>query len=806
MSVETLTKPLDKIKKIRSLDEVLTRGGQALSAYRDRLKGAAELPADDDFVRSIKNKFFGKTPIIAETIWQKFYKNGETAFFHSFENREKSLAIFRQTFGEASVNYFIDAAESIVVGRIDVLGFKNIYIGTDVDWHREPLSEKRSPLKHWKEFDDLNTTESGNKKVTWEINRHQHFFTLGVAFWMTEDDRYAETFARHLESWIEQNPTGIGINWTSSLEVALRAISWIWAFHFFKDADAFTPQLFKTALKSLYLHGRHIEQYLSKYYSPNTHLTGEALGLYYLGTQLPFFDRAEKWRRLGEEILFAEIEKQVLADGVYFEQSTWYQRYTTDFFAHFAVLKALSGNVAGDESKIAALEDRLETAFDFLTQITLPNGHTPLIGDDDGGRVLPLTTKKSDDFRGSLALGAIIFDRGDQKAVAGHVSEEVFWLLGPLGVDAYNSLTKTEPEIESKNFADGGYSVMRDGWDATDNYMLIDCGEVGSLAGGHGHADTLSINVAAHGKPLLVDSGTYTYHESREMRDYFRSAAAHNTLVIDDVSSSLPGNTFNWKTRAHATQKKWIANHRFDFFEGSHNGYERLELPVTHTRSVLFLKNDYWIIRDLAETQGSHEYSLNFHFAEGREPTIGGNGTWVGEASNRIFTFGDNGFWKKKEAFVSTNHGNKRSASFMRYLSSGDGTQEFFTFIMPIDCGQNAPEIDEVTIVGGRAFLIKHAGYTDVFVFNDKPGDVIENEIFATNFCYSWARLREDESAPDEFVLIDGDRLTVCGDEVLKTETSQYASIRRFGCEFYIQTPNGRVKRNISHCAKSKKA
>lgn len=804
MSVGEMPKPLDKIKKIRSLDEILTRGGQALSVYREQILGASTLPVDEEFARHIKTPLFGTTPVIAETLWQKFYHNGETAFFNSFNDRKKSVGTFRKTFGEANVSHFVNAAERIVSGRIDILGLEGVYIGTDVDWHREPLSEKRSPLKHWKEFDDLDIAESGNKKVVWEINRHQHFFTLGVAFWLTEDERYAETFVRHLKSWIEQNPTGLGINWTSSLEVSFRAMSWIWAFHFFKDSDAFTPDLFKIALKSLYGHSRHIEQYLSKYYSPNTHLTGEALGLYYLGTQLPFFDRSEKWRRLGEEILFDEIEKQVLPDGVYFEQSTWYQRYTTDFFAHFAVLKALSGDLDDTKPKVKKLEARLETTFDFLMQITMPDGRTPLIGDDDGGRVLPLTAAESDDFRGTLALGAIIFERADQKRVAGRASEEVFWLLGPDGIDAHNLLGESKPEIESVNFADGGYAVMRDGWEDTDNYMLIDCGELGALAGGHGHADTLSIVAATHGRPFLVDSGTYTYHESREMRDYFRSTIAHNTLVVDDVSSSRPGNTFSWKTRANAAQKKWIANDRFDFFEGSHDGYERLASPVKHTRSVLFIKGDYWIMRDFAETDGAHEYALNFHFAEGRNPVIGDGAAFVGDDNNRIFTFGDNGFWQRREAFISKNHGNKRPASFMRYLSSGEGTQEFFTFMMPFANGQTPPEVTETVTANGRAFVIKYNGYTDIFVLNDGDG-VIDNGVFASNFRHSWARLRDGETAPDEFVLIDGDRLSVGGAEVLKIEESTYASIRRLGPEYYIKTVHGHVKRNVLHCAKSKK-
>jgi hypothetical protein len=792
-----VAKQLGKIKKLRSLDEILTRGGQAISAYREQRRGGTGIPTDEEFVRLIDVGHFGTAPIIAETLWQKFYKNGEERFFPTFNDAEGSVAAFRETFGHASTQHFIDAAESIIDGRIDLMGLRGLYLGHDIDWHREPVSAKRSPLKHWKEFDDLDTAETGNKKIVWELNRHQHFFTLGVAYWLTSDERYGATFAQQLESWMDQNPPGIGINWASSLEVAFRAMSWVWAFHFFKDSDHFTPALFHEALKYLHQHGRHIEQYLSKYYSPNTHLTGEGLGLYYLGTQLPFLERAGHWRKLGEDILFAEIKKQVLPDGVYFEQSTWYQRYTADIYSHFVILRALSGEPYFGESA-ANLEERMQSVFDQMMHFTMPDGKTPLIGDDDGGRMLPLTDVASDDFRGTLAVGAILFDRYDHKDIAGDLSQEVFWLTGVEGINAFRSLNHAEPSEGSKRFADGGYCVMRDGWGDTDNCLIVDCGDVGSLAGGHGHADALSVEMAIQGRTMLVDSGTYTYHESRELRDYFRSTTAHNSLVVDRISSSEPGNAFNWNARAEARCDAWIAEDRFDLFEGSHTGYRRLSDPVTHKRSILFLKGDYWIMRDVAETAGEHEYSLNFHFDHGVRTTVGDGGAWVGGDDHRLFTFGDNGTWDQKESWISKNHGNRVNAPFLRFSTRGEGTQEFFTFMLPVTYGVATPLVSEIPILSGRAFVIKYLGYTDVFIFNDDAGILLNNGVFESNFKYSWARLSDGESQPDEFVLIDGNRLVVDGDDVFDSHELTYASIRRLGSEMYIKTDLGRSKRSIS--------
>ena len=413
------------------------------------------------------------------------------------------------------------------------------------------------------------------------------------------------------------------------------------------------------------------------------------------------------------------------------------------------------------------------------------------------GTVDAIRSVDPDDFRGTLAVSAVIFDRGDHKFISEKASEELFWLLGPDALRFYDAITAIEPATASADFANGGYAVMRDGWSDTDNYLIVDCGEVGSLAGGHGHADALSIELAIRGKTMLVDSGTYTYHESRELRDYFRSTAAHNTLVIDGVSSSVPGSAFGWKTRAEAKRKTWISEERFDLFEGSHNGYERLKDPATQTRSILFLKNDYWIMRDVVETTGSHEYSLNFHYARDTKPMVAGKGKWVGDDDHRLFTFGDNGSWQQKESWISNNHGNKANAPFLRFMSSGEGTQEFFTFILPVDTGVAPREVEEISSPAGRAFVIKYSGYTDVFIYNDEPGAIIENGIFDSNFKYSWARLSTGETVPDEFVLIDGDRLRIGGNDIFETSDCRYAAARRVGDELYVKTDLGRSKKSI---------
>ncbi len=793
-----MSNPIEKLKKLkgRSWSEIRTRSIQTFAAYSEQFGLSGKLPSDDELRKLLVKGDFDDKLVTSESLINKFFEKGKHSFFPGLLNKEATLEAFGEIFGESEIERFVERATKITEDKINVLGYPALHFGDPVDWHYEPVSDIQAPMKHWKLFDDLDSKETGDKKIIWEFNRHQHFFVLGIAYLHTKNEKFAAAFVRHLDSWMVQNPPAMGINWSSSLEVSLRSMSWLWAFHFFKDSQSFTPGVFSKALKYLFLHGMHLEQYLSTYFSPNTHLTGEALGLYYLGTQLSFLDRAEHWKSVGRKILISEIDKQVLADGVYFEQSTWYQRYTADFYLQFLVLLRLNGDDIGGQAGETA-SSRTQALLDFLMFATRPDGTTPIIGDDDGGRCLPLSTCRPDDFRGTLATGAIVFKRGDYKYVSSGVSQEALWLFGREGTRFFELLETYYPEKNSEGFTDGGYFVMRDGWTKTDNYLLFDAGQIGSLNGGHGHADTLAFELAAGGKTMLVDPGTFTYHESKELRDSFRSSNAHNTLAIDKESSSEMGGKFSWKSKAEASVKSWLSFDRFDFVEASHDGYERLDEAITeHTRSILFLRNEYWIMRDFVDTRGAHSYQQNFHFDTRTKPTASRqeNGfeylrePGTGGSGMALFTFGDNGEWKEKEGWVSRCYGERKRAPYFQYSSQGNGPQEFFTFMIPYAKGEENPGVYETNVRGGRAFVIEFRGYQDLFVFAD-GSEPVRTEIFDTDFRFLWARLSNKNDLPEEFVMIDGKRFTLDGRVVIEYPNQLDCAIaRRFGKKLHVRT------------------
>lgn len=791
---------LSKLKNM-GWDELYVRGSQKLAALRERIHWSSltKIPDDKSLLALLNNAGKDSEVFSAAELLNHFQARQQPHFFAGFASREATVTELRKRW-PAEETAIVEQANRILEGRFDLLGYcgpLNLSFGEPIDWHLEPIAGKRAPLSHWSRLDFLNMQVAGDKKIVWELNRHQYFTTLGQAYWLTGDERYAKTFVKHLESWMDQNPPKAGINWASSLEISFRAISWIWAFYFFKNSAALTPPVFTRALKFLYLQARHIETYLSTYFSPNTHLTGEALGLFYLGTFLPEFKEAQRWKDTGRQILLDELDRHVKPDGVYFEQSSYYHRYTTDFYTHFLILSRANGEAVPNK-----VEARLKALLNHLMYITRPDGTTPLFGDDDGGRLVMLDRRAANDFRAALANGAALFARPDYKFVAGGAAAETLWLLGRDSLRALAELEAREPEKLSVAFPDGGYYVMRDGWSPLANYLLFDCGPHGAANCGHAHADALAFELAANGHTMLVDPGTYTYTGSKEMRDWFRSSAAHNTLTIDDESSSVSDGPFSWRTVASCQRLSWIAQPRFDYLAATHNAYERLPGALQHTRSVLFLKNNYWVVRDQVRSSGDHRIKLWFHFDTGVAPLSSRNDVYVVTENShttrlQLSVCAAGGEWTREHGWVSSCYGEKEEAPVFAYTILAKGSEELVTFLLPQVSGVHPrPLVREIEATEGRAFEIEIAGKHDLLLIRGLPGETagrVETARLASDFEIAWARFGNERTrAPEQLVLIGGQTLELEGRQILKSNRRiDFLAVTRIGEQFCIESDDG---------------
>ena len=616
----------------------------------------------------------------------------------------ESIAEFGRLFPDAS-RRITEQAEALLAGRFDLLGYRGLSFGTPIDWQLDPVWSRRAPLVHWSQIDPLSADMVGDSKVAWELSRHQWVVRLAQAAAITGDQRYARAAVSAIEQWIDANPVGRGLNWASSLEVAFRLISWTWTFALLRDtavmSAAFTTKLFAL----IHAHAAHVRKYLSYYFSPNTHLTGEALGLFYAGTLFPHFRDAGDWRATGARILIEQSRVQIDDDGVYFEQSTCYQRYTCEFYCHFLLLAHRAGiAIPGD------VQARVLRMIEFLVSMRRPDGSLPLVGDADDGCLMPLVCREPDDFRGVFAVAAAMFRLPDCADAAGGPAPEVLWLLGADGIRRMHEVGKAlRAGPRSRVFARGGYAVMRSGWDRDAHQLIVDVGPLGChVSSGHGHEDLLAIQCSVFGDRVLVDPGTYGYTAEPEWRNYFRSAPAHSTVTVDGLGQSEPAGPFGWRRRPRAVLRQWLTTTEFDFVDAEHHAYAHLAAPVIHRRRVVFVKPEFWVVIDDITGTGRHTVDLSFQFAPlavaltspgtCRVETERGSVLWVlPAASVPIVNAIRSGETQPMRGWISTRYGQKQPSPALVCSASGAVPLRFITVLYPTrDRSKVAPAVEAV--------------------------------------------------------------------------------------------------------------
>jgi hypothetical protein len=474
----------------------------------------------------------------------------------------------------------------------------------DIDWHLDPVHGKRAPLDPWFKIPFLDFALVGDHKVTWELNRHQHLVTLAKARLLSGDEKYVRELMAQWRSWIKANPYPLGINWGSTLEVAFRSLSWVWVDHLLAGAAECADFRAEMA-PALAFHGHYIERYLSTYFSPNTHLLGEAVALFFLGTLYPQMLGAARWKESGWEIVLREAGRQVRPDGVYFEQSLHYHVYALDFFLYARLLAARNG--MGIPPAYDAVLGRMLDVVAALAQA----GPAESFGDDDGGRLWNPRRNRTEQMTDPLALGALMYSRDFS---ATRMTEEAIWLSGNQAFEKISSV-QAGPAAHSIAFPDGGLYVLADSQPYA-QAMVVDAGPQGVGRSGHGHADALSLRLTMDGRRWLVDSGSGVYiSKDPADRNTLRGTGAHNTMRVDGVDQAIADEPFSW-THIPSTQvENWVVGKSFTYFVGSHNGYARLADPVVHRRHVLKIAGGVWLVRDVALGRTVHELEIRWHFA-----------------------------------------------------------------------------------------------------------------------------------------------------------------------------------------------
>ena len=500
------------------------------------------------------------------------------------------------------------AADQALDHVVDLLASGPYAMGERIDWHVDWKTGIRWPLGFYEDLDYSALDSPCDVKMPWELSRCYHFVTLGRAYALTRDPRYAREYASQLDAWLKDNPWPYGVNWGRAMEVALRAVNWIWAAALFADAPEVDDGLRLRLIKALVQHGRFIADNLEFSDNNGNHYLSNGVGLAYLGILLPEVGDAAAWRARGLEIVWGEIERQVHPDGVDFEKGIGYQGLVIEFWYSVVLLCDLNGIPVP-----ALVRERLRRMFDFILAYTRPDGTFPQVGDNDDGRLVGLDDEPVGSHRRHLAVGGVMYRRPDLLGAADDAVETAVWLCGP---DVLR-LPAARPEVSSQAFAQGGFYVLR----APDAVTLVDAGEVGMNGiGGHGHNDLLSFDLWAGGAPLVVDPGTYVYTADPEARQQIRATGAHNVVRVDGAEMARLGQRpYLWRIEddAHPTVLGWSSDAVFDRLEAEHDGYVRLPNPVRVQRRIIFDKQRLlWLVRDSLVGTGEHDVELYLHLGQ----------------------------------------------------------------------------------------------------------------------------------------------------------------------------------------------
>ncbi|MHC4560573.1 MAG: heparinase II/III domain-containing protein, partial [Planctomycetota bacterium] len=435
-------------------------------------------------------------------------------------------------------------AERIGWHRFDFFDLKDQHLGDPIVWNRDYKRGQDTPMIFSPALDYRDVNEAGDCKFVWEPNRHHQLVVLGRAYRISGDVRFAHAVVEQLDSWLSQNPYGLGMNWRSGLELGIRLINWVWAVDLIEESGAIDDQLRHRILNSVARHIWEIDRKYSRGSSVNNHLIGEAAGVFVAASYFANLKKASHWQVRSREILYREILSQTFADGGTLEQAIGYHFFVLQFF----VIAGITARATGQDMP-ESYWSRLERMFDFLGFLSEGGDILPAFGDGDDGYVLDIGHDPHS-IQEWLAVGAALFGRSDFKAWSGEYAEPVEWLLGQPGRQSFNAIPELQNRtIASRAFKDSGYYLLQHGESDSPGCISVvfDCGPLGmEPLAGHGHADALSFTLRAFGRDVLVDPGTYDYFSYRKWREYFRSTQAHNTVVVDGRDQSEMLGLFLW--------------------------------------------------------------------------------------------------------------------------------------------------------------------------------------------------------------------------------------------------------------------
>jgi len=486
----------------------------------------------------------------------------------------------RKLLGGDGLSLLFAEGDEIISGKVRLFG------GEAVGLELRPPG----PLLHWTRCHESQIEGQRDIKLIWEPARFGWAITLARAYFLSQDERYANAFWKFTDIFLSSNPAYLGLNWVSAQEVALRLTSLVFAYQIFADSAYSNPEQVSRLAESIAQHASRIPPTLAYARAQNNnHLLTEAMGLITAARALSEHSSAKKWLTLGWKWFQQGLQAQISADGSYNQHSTNYHR----LMLQTALWVFLLANSVGDPfperslKQLAAATHWLQSLLDSLS------GGVPNLGPNDGAYIFPLSVLPFQDFRPVIQAAGTAF-LGEKTLPNGIWDEMSLWLCAkhdpasPIPRDQNPQSMKYE-SLGSKNPSPLVLKSSSQSW----AYL-----RAAHFSSRPGHADQLHLDLWWRGLNIALDPGTYLYNAPTPWENALTSTFVHNTITIGKQEQMSRASRFlylDW-AQGETLYRDYAQDGRLVRAVARHNGYHRL--GIIHQRTVTAVSVG-WRIEDL---------------------------------------------------------------------------------------------------------------------------------------------------------------------------------------------------------------
>ncbi|NOR28087.1 MAG: heparinase, partial [Lutibacter sp.] len=378
-----------------------------------------------------------------------------------------------------------------------------------------------------------------------------------------------------------------------------RILNWLQIHNMFLGEASYSDEDQLRTITTLLQHGAHLYERNQKFHSGN-HQTRGLSALAMISILLRDFEGTDKWYDLAMKLLEEHLAKEINDDGFQFERTVHYHKSD---IGNFYYVYQLAKNSNLEVNKF--WEDKLKSLFTTLIKIAYPDKSAPVLSDDTDA---PWAEKN--DISGALTLGYLLFEDAEMGYFANnHVEAKMFWYLSDSQLLMLKNIQSKKSEYKSVQFPTTGYYIMREGWKASENMMIISAG-LDDLKPDHQHGDMLGIQAMANGKVILPNYQVRYYLKDLEL---FKNSMTKNVALVDDelqgkeYKSNKGGSGFGkFKKLPNPKVISWSANEKIEVFVGSHDGFD--DVGVGYSRQVINFENKFWVVKDNFSSNELHDY------------------------------------------------------------------------------------------------------------------------------------------------------------------------------------------------------